>query len=510
MYNEKKLHPLTLITDAYNRLVSFIIPILFFAFSSSRLEGLGLILTLLFFTIFGLVYLVDVLRFLRTSFWIQGNRFVVKSGLFIQKEKDVQISRIQSIDYSENLVHRIFNVTKLEIKTPGKGLSLDALSKEDALKLANQLHYLKVTQSETVSDDTEETTEKQIDRHKGFSLQETGITKKIYSMSLVDILKMNLMGSSILKGLIVLVGAVNIFGELVSDAFFDQAGTVISQTSIVVLLAISVLLFIILYVVGSVLSVIKNFEYKVELTKNHLTIEKGLLEVKSQTIALANIQSVWEKQNWLQKLLGYTTFSVGITSDEDVTNKSDSSESFEKGEIILFPLVKKDQLIPLRDEIVPHFKCLPAQSVVPIRSFRRFVQVPLVCWIGLTALMTYFLWPLAWTIGAAGCLVILFYGYRSYKKTGYALSTDEVTFQLPGLLSTETIYLRKDRVLNLRVKQNPFLKRSRLGKVEVFSALGDSAQNKKLSFIEESDCERLFDWFLAKERGVEHGAEKYD
>ena len=43
-----------------------------------------------------------------------------KQNQVIQKEKDVQISRIQSIDYSENLVHRIFNVTKLEIKTPGK------------------------------------------------------------------------------------------------------------------------------------------------------------------------------------------------------------------------------------------------------------------------------------------------------------------------------------------------------------------------------------------------------
>ena len=68
----------------------------------------------------------------------------------------------------------------------------------------------------------------------------------------------------------------------------------------------------------------------------------------------------------------------------------------------------------------------------------------------------------------------------------------------------------KGTVQNWEAEQNPFLKRSRLGKVEVFSALGDSAQNKKLSFIEEIDCERLFDWFLAKERSVEHGAEKYD
>ena len=503
MYDEKKLHPLTLITDAYNRLVSFVIPILFFAFSSSRLEGLGLILPLLFFTIFGLVYLVDVLKFIRTSYWIDNNRFVVKSGLFIQKEKDVQISRIQSIDYSENLIHRVFNVTKIEIKTPGKGIALDALSKENALKLANQLHYLKETQREGFSQNAEGMSGKQIDRHKGFSLQEEGVTKTVYAMRLVDILKMNLMGGSILKGLIVLVGAVNVFEELISDALFDQAGTIISQTSVVSQLIIVGLLFIILYVVGSVISVIKNFDYKVELTKNHLTIEKGLLEVKSQTVALANIQSVWEEQNWLQKLLGYTTFSVGITSDEEATKKDDTGENNEKGKIILLPLIKKKQLASLRAEIVPHFNFLPTQQVVPIRSLRRFVQWPLLFWISLTLLASYFLWPLAWTIGAAGSLVILLYGYRSYKKTGYALSKEEVTFQLPKLISTETIYLRKDRILNLTVKQNPFLKRSRLGKVEVFSALGDSAQNKKVSFIEEADCERLFDWFLVNERSVE-------
>ncbi|WP_035054359.1 PH domain-containing protein [Carnobacterium pleistocenium] len=503
MYDEKKLHPLTLITDAYNRLVSFVIPIIFFAFSSYRLEGLGLILTLLFFTIFGLVYLVDVLKFIRTSYWIDHNRFVVKSGLFIQKEKDVQISRIQSIDYSENLIHRLFNVTKIEIKTPGKGIALDALSKENALKLATQLHYLKETQRETVSQSAEEAGEKQIDRQTGFSLQKVGVTKSLYSMSLIDIIKMNLMGGSILKGLVVLVGALNIFEELISDTLFDQAETIVSQTTILAQLFIIVLAIVIFYVIGNVISVIKNFDYKVELTKEHLTIEKGLLELKSQTIALANIQSVWEEQNWVQKLFGYTTLSVGITSDEESTTKDDTSESYEKGKIVLLPLVKKEQLASLRGEIVPHFNCLPAQQVVPIRSLRRFIQWPLLCWISLTLLISYFLWSFAWTIGIVGSLVILFYGYRSYKKTGYALSKEEVTFELPKLISTETVYLRKDRVLNLTVKQNPFLKRSHLGKVEVFSALGDSAQNKKLSFIEEADCERLFDWFLVNERSAE-------
>src|SRR5699024_9627151 len=137
-------------------------------------------------------------------------------------EKDVQISRIQSIDYSENLIHRIFNVTKLEIKTPGKGITLDALSKEDALKLANQLHYLKETSFDADRDSNEEREEKQIDRHSGFSLQEAGVTKKLYSMSLVDILKMNFMGGTVFKGLIIIVGAVNIFGEFIPDSIFNQ------------------------------------------------------------------------------------------------------------------------------------------------------------------------------------------------------------------------------------------------------------------------------------------------
>lgn len=508
MYNVKKLHPLTLITDAYNRLISFIVPILFFAFSTFEMEGLGLILQLLFFTIFGLVYLVDVLRYIRTSFWIEGNRFVVKSGLFIQKEKDVQISRIQSIDYSENLIHRIFNVTKLEIKTPGKGLSLDALAKKDALRLASQLHYLKETGYASDSPSLEEVKEKMIDPHSGFSLQEAGVTKELYSMSILDILRMNLMGSSVLKGLIVLVGAINVFGDLIPDTIFSQAGTIVSQTAIISFVVITVLLFIILYIVGSVISVIRNFEYKVELTKNYLTIEKGLLEVKSQTIALGNIQSAWEEQNWLQKLFGYTTFSVGITSDEDPDKKNDTNEASEKGKVILLPLVKKDQLEALRAKIIPQFDCQPAQSVVPIRSWRRFVQFPLLFWIIAAALTSYFLWPFAWTIGVLCCVLTLFYGYRNYKKTGYALSEEEVTFQLPKAFSTETVYLRKNRILNLTVKQNPFLKRSRLGKVEVFSALGDSSQSKILSFIEEADCERLFDWFLLTERSEKYGSEK--
>mgnify|MGYP006322746813 FL=1 len=507
MYNEKKLHPITLVTAAYSRLVSFIWPIIFFAFSSSRLDGFGLILTVLSVTIFGLVYLADVLRFVRTTYWIEGNRFVVKSGLFVQNEKDVQITRIQSIDYSEDIVHRFFNATKLEIKTPGKGIVLDALSKENALQLANQLHFLKET---FLVSERKSTTEPQIDRHSGFSLQKAGVTRTVYTMSLVDILKMNVMGGSVVKGFIVLVGAVNIFGELIPDALFNQAGTLVSQTAIVSILVLSIGVFLLLFFIGSLLSIIKNFEYKVDVTNNYLTIEKGLLEVKSQTIAVANIQSVWERQNWVQKLAGYTTFSVGITSDENVADKKDTSEATEKGEIILLPLVKTKQLAALRAEIVPQFICQPAQPVVPLRSWRRFIQVPLLIWISLSLVVSYILWPFAWIIGAVMSLLTLLYGYRSYKRTGYALSGSEITFQLPKFISTETVYLRRDRILNLTVKQTPFLKKSRLGKVQVSSALGDSAQVKQLSFIEEADCERIFDWFLTTERSQEHGTGNKD
>ena len=329
-------------------------------------------------------------------------------------------------------------------------------------------------------------------------------------MSLVDILKMNVMGGSVIKGFIVFVGAINIFGELIPDALFDQARTFVSQTAIVSILLLSIGVFLLLFFIGSLLSIIKNFEYKVDVTNNYLTIEKGLLEVKSQTIAVANIQSVWEKQNWVQKLAGYTTFSVGITSDENVADKKDTSEATEKGEIILLPLVKTKQLAVLRAEIVPQFICQPAQPVVPLRSWRRFIQVPLLIWISLSLLVSYILWPFAWIIGAVMSLLTILYGYRSYKRTGYTLSEAEITFQLPKFISTETVYLRRDRILNLTVKQTPFLKKSHLGKVEVSSALGDSAQVKQLSFIEEADCERIFNWFLTTERSKEYGTGNKD
>lgn len=510
MSEKNKLHPLTLVTALFNRAKRLIVPIVFLVFLNIGEESMPIFLILLFVVVFLVSYSFDVVRYLRTSYWVEGNRFVLQTGIFIRNEKDVQISRIQSIDYQESIVHRVFHLTKLEIKTPGKGISLDALSKAQALQLADYLHHLKDRLKSTVEieEDEEEAPSASMDQHSGFSLQQAGVTKELYAMSLIDIVKMNAMGDVILKGFLVVVGGINIFAELIPEAWVARISALATSATWTMLTVLVIGVFLIVYIIGTLFSVIRNFEYKVELTKDYITIEKGLFEVKSQTVALKNVQSLREQRNWIQQLFGYTSFYIGITSDEKESNSDASKEVQEKGQILLLPLVKKKELTAMIQEILPAYRCDPAQAVVPIRSWRRFVQFPLLFLVVASVGTSLFVWQLAWIIGGILAVFYLFYGYRRYRKTGYALSQNELTLELPKWFSTETIYLRKERILQMTVKQQYFLKRSQLGKLEVASALGDSAQEKQLSFIEEKDCQRLYDWFVEEGKAGEYGTTK--
>lgn len=439
---------------------------------------------------------------------------MVSSGLFIKNEKDIQISRIQSIDYNESFIYRIFKLVKLDIRTPGGGLSLDAISKRQALELSDYLHHLKdrlilnerSADSEKEDRDHSEILSESIDRPFSsekvdrFSLQESE-TVRVYTMSVRDIIKMNLMGGTFLKGIAVVIGGMELLLEILSAdaAYSGFAALLESGWSSVVFFALAI--FILIYLAVIVLSVFLNFEYKVERTNDHVTIERGLFSIKSQTISRKNIQSLKKEQNWLQKIFGYASFSVGITSDSQDERSDENLSDLKIGNVVVLPLIKERELNAIIGEMLPDYQLSPAENVVPLRSWRRFVQFPILFCL-LLSIAFSFVWPPSWTIGILLSAFLLLYGYYQYKKMGYALSQDEITLEVPGWFTKRTVYLRKERLLNLCVKQNLFLKHSKLGKISVFYAQGPAFHSMELPFLEEDDCARIYDWFVQEEGGA--------
>ena len=56
------------------------------------------------------------------------------TGIFNKERKELDISRIQSVDTSQDIINQIVGGVQLQIKTPSDGLELSTISKTKVLK----------------------------------------------------------------------------------------------------------------------------------------------------------------------------------------------------------------------------------------------------------------------------------------------------------------------------------------------------------------------------------------
>lgn len=517
-FDKQRLHKKTLIAKPLNRFLSFIGPLIvillfnfpdltditsFETFLDEFLSYAVIVIPIIILVIVG-----ELVQFFRTYYWVDGNRIVLESGLFVRKQQDIQINRIQSIDTSEPVIHRLLHLTKVIIKTPGKGITLDAMSQAQYEELSHYLndlkHHLKqetaademsnedVFYSETISANhtfSSDPSDKLVTEPAADEEAET-----LYHLSVLDIIKMTLMSGSFFSGVaVLLVGLEFLTDALPIDALFSNAESFVLSTSILLLIMVFVVIVVSVYLLAIAATVIKNYNYTVKRTGDFLIIKKGLFETKSQTVNLKNIQSLEEEQNWIHSILGFTSFFVSITSDSKTDNKNAESEDF--GKINLFPLIKKQAIIPILTDCLPNYQFSPAVPKAPKRSYRRFIQIPILFWGLVAAAVSYWLWSWVWVAWLPILLLYLIYGYRAIKLTGFALNQEEVTIQTATLFGVTQSYIRKERILSMKVKQTPFLKRVRLCKLSFSAAMGNASQTYQLDFIEESDGFILFNWF---------------
>lgn len=68
---------------------------------------------------------------------IENNHFILTTGVLNKERKELNISRIQSVDTTEGFVNQIVGGVELIIKTPSDGIELSTISK-------SKVNWLKV------------------------------------------------------------------------------------------------------------------------------------------------------------------------------------------------------------------------------------------------------------------------------------------------------------------------------------------------------------------------------
>jgi putative membrane protein len=82
--------------------------------------------------LFLVLFVIAVVQYIYFKFKIVGDQFVLNKGMIFKKKLAIPIERIQSVNFKQNIVHQIIQVTQVEIQTAGAKdveVSIKALSR---------------------------------------------------------------------------------------------------------------------------------------------------------------------------------------------------------------------------------------------------------------------------------------------------------------------------------------------------------------------------------------------
>lgn len=416
-----------------------LIPIIFTKKASS-FGSVEIILALLVLLIYILVR--AVLSYLNFKFKVKDNNFVLKDGILNKTNVSIPFEKIQNINFKQNLIQQLLNVTQVEIETAGAKtveITIKALSREKAIDLKKIL-LQKQQQTINVADSE--------------SLKEVLYKASIKDLLMVSISENHFRSLSILlafvfSSYIQLKDFLENFemNEGLDAIITDNTNTLVGDLFLMVFVFISC--FIISIIISFVVTFLRHFNLKVSLEKNTLEIEQGLISKHNNIINKQKVQSLEEITNPLKKYLGISNV---------VINQAVSG-SIKKDKIIRIVGSRKEHLSILKNIL---FSNSTFENRIINKPDNYFMRKMLFRSFVFLALLNVIFWVTSNNLFFLNILLvplIIFLVTLNYNKSYYSIN-EEVLICGSGKISTNTTYFEYFKLQYIKMNQTVFQKRS--------------------------------------------------
>ncbi|WP_436855775.1 PH domain-containing protein [Staphylococcus caeli] len=501
MYSPQKLHPISYVTGIIEAIKqNIVLIIIFFVFNIRDFDFTNIyayifpgIITLIFLFSF----ITQVLKVYNTSYWIENDHFILATGIFTKERKELNIRRIQTLDTSQGIVNQIVGGVKLQIKTPSDGLELDTVSK-------NQSDFIQKTIKEKQSELSVEYSQanNQSDIHlenqseasdTATNIQSESQAVSLYKLNFKELLLMALTSGAIGVAFATLSPIIGGLSDVIPWHWFTDEFSQISQAiSVIVLLTISAIVLI-SYIVGTLIVIIRNFNYTVTKNGNQLNIKYGLFNVKSITVPTNRVQAVVEKQSFLRKIFGYTSLHFVITSDMDDLDGDDVTLN---GNVMILPFIKREKAYDIIAGLMPNMAFEDAKQGMPWSGFHRYFWQPSAVLIIIALVINHFWQPWVFLIAAILILLLIIRSYLVIKYSGLKIKADELVVCNVTLFGFKNSYFKHDKILGMEVKRNPFLIKSELANFNFIIAKAAGSESIGLKFNPKQHVDMLQSWYL--------------
>src|SRR5699024_1978544 len=117
MFEKRRTHPLSIILAPIEYIQSqiiFILLLFFISGSDNKSTFFGIVGVILV-----LVLINQLIRWITFKYYLTEDELRIEYGVFVKKRTYISKQRIQSIDLTESLWHRLFSLVKVEVQTAG-------------------------------------------------------------------------------------------------------------------------------------------------------------------------------------------------------------------------------------------------------------------------------------------------------------------------------------------------------------------------------------------------------
>lgn len=503
MYKPQKLHPLAYLGSVGNTIKTFWIPAAIFIFNFIGGDGLSgnrflIYIGLIVFLFMLLMIATDIVQKYKTRFWIEDGKFIYKTGVFVLKEKELTINRIQSIDITEPLFLRIFGVCKLDIQTPAEGVSIEGIKLSQAEEIRRSVYKEKVAEKEEskiVSDgdiDTELLDEniEPVETTENVSEDEMTLIHKM-TMKELFIMAMTSGGLGIfIAGFFTFLTTFNI--DTFVTNYIEENFQKLITSMLVFTVVIALALIIFGYIIGTVILLIRYYDYKVFEDNEDLIITYGLLEKKRVTVNINRVQNIIIKDNILRRMIGFKSLYVTIMGDTD--------EELSDGKVMVVPLIKTKLLFDIVTKFFPNYEIKTPVEFVKKRAYRRFFTVRSIFFLVIYVVLVYvsheYFIPVAfWMITIIGAIIFILQiisAIYSAKHTGYTINGDEINLMETSFFARSHYAIKSEKINTIEWHNNPFTRRAELGTVSVITAGGVLDSVVTLKHLERNDIDKIW------------------
>lgn len=390
-----------------------------------------------------LIYILirAILIYLNFKFKIKENAFILKQGILNKSNISVPFEKIQHVNFKQNFIQQLINVTQVEIETAGAKtveISIKALSREKAVALKKAL-FAKKKEIVTIE--------------KAKPIKET-----LHKISVKELIKISI-SENHFKSLALLFAfifsgymQVKDFLETLEldeklDALLEEnASSVLGDLFLI--LVLFVLSFIISVIISFVTTFIRHFNLNATLEGNSLEISQGLITKQSNIIKKQKVQSIEVLTNPIQQKLGiYNVFFKQAVSGKINHKKIIKVVGCSKDQINVFK-----NLLFLNTNFDNEEKHKPDSYYKSQLFFRSFLFLVLLN--GVFAIFSTSLFFINILLVPLLILLVLL----KYKKSYYFLNKNMLVIG-SGQIGTKTTYFEHFKLQRITMKHTFFQKR---------------------------------------------------